>query len=414
MNLHDFPAFSIIIGQCYSECVIQKPLDQITKANIESLITAKVSERRTLDYKQQLPGGTDEDKRELLGDVASFANASGGDLLFGVVDERDANGKPTGIPASADGLSVTNINEQIARIEASVRDGIAPRIQGIEFVPIDGFSKGPVLIVRIPKSWAGPHMVTFKGSSRFYSRNSTGKYPLDVAEIRSAFIASTAIGEKMRAFRMDRLSNIMNGATIAPLGDHAKIVIHMVPLSSLDPTIFRDVTREAANLSAELKPIVGSPTTRRFNFDGYLLSRDNSFVQVYRSGIIESADGVSLAPWSEEERNRIANIAIEQEIISAVQRYLRAQQRLMIETPVFVMVTLIGLKGFAMGSRRRHFQVEKIDRDVLALPEISIENYGVDVARALRPAFDALWQACGFEGSQNYNAAGDWDSPRQN
>ena len=392
--------------------MIQKPIDQIEKEDIESLVTAKVSERRTLDYKAQLNVGSDAEKREFLSDVSSFANAAGGDMIFGVTDERDANGKPTGVPSSADGIALPNPSEVILRLENLVRDGIDPRIPGIQWQQIAGFPKGPVLVMRIPKSWFGPHMVTFGGLSRFYSRNSAGKYPLDVGEIRSAFIASTAIGERMRAFRMERLSHVMNGETVVALGDHAKIVIHMVPLSSLDPTVFRDVTREAANLSSELKPIVGSATTRRFNFDGYLLFRDNSFVQVYRSGIIESADGTLLQPWSEEERNRIPSISIEQQIISAVDRYLQGQQRLMIETPVFVMVTLIGLKDFAMGSSRRHFQVEKIDRDVLPLPEVSIESYAVNVARALRPAFDALWQACGFEGSQNYNAAGDWESPR--
>jgi hypothetical protein len=103
-------------------------------------------------------------------------------MIFGITDERDTNGKSTGLPGSADGLSLMNVSEAIARLENLVRDGLDPRIQGIQWQQVEGFQKGSILIIRIPKSWTGPHMVTAGGVSRFYSRNSTGKYPLDVGD----------------------------------------------------------------------------------------------------------------------------------------------------------------------------------------------------------------------------------------
>ena len=42
------------------------------------------AEGRTLDYKRTLPGSTDEEKREFLADVSSFANAAGGDIVYGI------------------------------------------------------------------------------------------------------------------------------------------------------------------------------------------------------------------------------------------------------------------------------------------------------------------------------------------
>ena len=44
-----------------------------------------------------------------------------------------------------------------------------------------------IVLVRIPRSWVSPHMVTHKGTSRFFARNSAGKYQLDVSELRTAF-----------------------------------------------------------------------------------------------------------------------------------------------------------------------------------------------------------------------------------
>ncbi|HET7207231.1 MAG TPA: RNA-binding domain-containing protein [Terriglobales bacterium] len=77
----------------------------------------RTPERQTLDYKVQLPGGGDDDKREFLGDVTSFANMSGGDLLFGISDERYASGRSTGLPGAAEGLVNANLSAEIGRLE---------------------------------------------------------------------------------------------------------------------------------------------------------------------------------------------------------------------------------------------------------------------------------------------------------
>ena len=70
-----------------------------------------------------------------------------------------------------------NAGREILRLESMIRDGIKPRIAGIHLRSVDGFADGPVLLVRIPKSYTAPHMVTFQDHSRFYSRNSGGKIP---------------------------------------------------------------------------------------------------------------------------------------------------------------------------------------------------------------------------------------------
>src|SRR5215469_3816300 len=132
--------------------MIQKGIGSISKQDIESLVTAKVAEKRTLDYKEQLPDNSSESKREFLYDVSSFANAIGGDIIFGISDERDANGKPTGLPGLAPGLNLPNATDSITRLENLVRDGITPRIQGVEWQTISGFSSGSILVMRTPRS----------------------------------------------------------------------------------------------------------------------------------------------------------------------------------------------------------------------------------------------------------------------
>jgi len=80
------------------EPMIQKIFDEIDKIDIDNLISNKVSESKTLEYKKKLPGSKDKDKKEFLADVSSFANSSGGDLLYGIKAVVNDDGKKNGEP----------------------------------------------------------------------------------------------------------------------------------------------------------------------------------------------------------------------------------------------------------------------------------------------------------------------------
>ena len=105
--------------------MINKPIDQITEADLSNLVKAAVAERKTLDYKQQLPDTNDAGKRELLADVSSFANTAGGDLVFGITE---SGGVPTGIP----GVQIGNTDQEILRFDSIIQDGLFPRIQSTQ------------------------------------------------------------------------------------------------------------------------------------------------------------------------------------------------------------------------------------------------------------------------------------------
>src|SRR5947209_3490588 len=158
-----------------------KHMEDVEEADLQGLVSGGVSEGRLIEYKLALPGGGDNDKKEFLADVSSFANTSGGDIVYGMREHQGAAAELVGIPAR-------DWDAERLRLEEIIRNGIAPRIPGltIKVVPLE--SSGAALVIRIPRSFAKPHMVIFKGSSRFFSRNTSGKYQLDVAELRAAFL----------------------------------------------------------------------------------------------------------------------------------------------------------------------------------------------------------------------------------
>jgi hypothetical protein len=47
-----------------------------------------------------------------------------------------------------------------------------------------------------------------------------------------------------------------------------------------------------------------------------------------------------------------------------------------------------------------------IDRDLIFLPEAIIEGYGPTAEEILKPIFEGVWQAAGFEKNLNYDEDG--------
>jgi hypothetical protein len=259
--------------------VIPKPIDEITEADLNDLITAGVAERKTLDYKQQLPEFNDAGKREMLADVSSFTNTAGGDLVFGMTENA---GVPTGIP----GVQIGDVDQEILRIDSIIRDGLSPRIRHTtRAVPLANGRY--VLIIRSERSWYGPHRVIFKGDSRFHGRITNGRYELDVTDLRNAFLFANTVTDKIAAFRAERVIALSNGQPLIPLAEGPKLVLHCMALESFGAKPQYDVLGIQAVHVGRL--ISGE---ERINFEGRIFvafgDPSNAYTQIFRNGVIEA------------------------------------------------------------------------------------------------------------------------------
>ena len=152
-----------------------KQFSELDQTDLQSLIDDQVAEGKSVEYKSSLPGTSDNDKKEFLADVSSFSNSAGGYLFYGITEEN-------GLPKELIGLDGINPDAEILRLENLLRDAIRPRIPGLITRSITIKDKGSVIAIHLPKSWVSPHMVTFGRWSKFFARNSAGKYQLDVFE----------------------------------------------------------------------------------------------------------------------------------------------------------------------------------------------------------------------------------------
>lgn len=389
--------------------MIEKPIDQIVESDLQALVDNKVIEAKTLEYKQALPGASESDKKEFLADVSSFANASGGDIIYGIVEDRG-----TGTPKSLVGVTIPNIDQETLRLDNIIRNGIQPRIPSVTISPSVKLANSKIaLIIRIPKSWISPHRVSI--NDKFYSRSSNGKYPLDVGELRTAFNLSETLSERIKNFRVDRVSKINANETPVPLNNNAKIVLHLIPLISFRPGQTYNIG-EVSSHPAKMPPLgSGGGINGRYNIDGFLTcsqyqeGKFYSYAQLFRNGIVEGVDAHILRP--RPDRLNIPSITFEKSLVESLKDYLSVLDTINVEPPVFMFLTLVGVKGYLMGLDTSKYYIDEIyaiDRDILLLPEVVIENYDVQAQDVLKPCFDSVWNACGFSRSFYYNERGEW------
>jgi hypothetical protein len=386
--------------------VLAKDINDIAEQDLVGLIAGGVSESATIDYKRDLPGGDDADKREFLADVSSFANTSGGDLIFGIDEAK-------GVPVQVTGIKSNDLDLEILRLESIIASGLSPRIRyQLRTVPSAGDRKA--VIIRVDRSWIGPHRVIFKGHDKFYGRNSAGKYSLDVSQLRTAFTNSSSISEQIRAFRLDRIIEISNEQTPIPLINGPKIILHCIPLDAFASQAQYNLL-PLTQTPVELQPMRASGWGNRLNFEGVVTfdggSPSTCYTQIYRTGQIEAVEAALLSfSIGVHKKRMIPSVAYEKIVLEYVPVCFQFFRRLGVTAPIAVGLTLTGVRNFTMGiddpfipSRGFH-----IDRDTLLLPDTIATDLSVSPSRLLKPLFDLIWNACGFPSSRNFDLDGNW------
>ena len=106
------------------ENIFQKSFNNINNKDLQNLIDIQYKERQRMEYKKEIYGRSDTQKKEMLRDISSMANSYGGVLIIGI--EEDNNGIPLGP------FNVINAEKERIRIEQSCLSSIEPRIAGLK------------------------------------------------------------------------------------------------------------------------------------------------------------------------------------------------------------------------------------------------------------------------------------------
>ncbi|WP_158219409.1 MULTISPECIES: helix-turn-helix domain-containing protein [unclassified Achromobacter] len=377
--------------------------------HLEQLISEQTQEGPNLDLKRQLPTAWDGGaKHELFADVSAFANAGGGDLIYGM--EEDDEGRATALVPLQD-----NSDETTLRIADLLMTGIEQRIPGMQVQPVpvtDGGVAGTVFVIRVPQSWAGPHRV--KSNFKFYIREGNRKREVDVPELRGLFLRTESQAQRIRDFRTQRLGRILTGELPCRLIPGPKWVLHVIPtqaalgIGSLNPLPYLDFTRQIPCLGVE------HPGHPRINIDGALGVRNTNseglthgYTQLFRDGFVEA---VYTLP-SRGGETFLPGVAYEKYAADFVTRIRTELIYAGYDPEMAILMSLLDADRVELSFNRFNWNVDMsqgfFDRKTVILPEVLISGNEPPLM-ALKPMFDLVWQAAGMQGSINFDAGGEW------
>lgn len=252
-----------------------KPATALTIVDLERLIVGQVREGQQVDYKQALPVARDpRANQEFRLDVAAFANADGGYLLYGVAEEDL-------LPTRLDGLAGIDPDRELERLKGLLLSDLAPRVPGVTMHALRLASGAWTLVVHVPRSWTRPHWVNRdRDWVRFVTRHAAGKSTLDHRQARDLFLGAAAVGERTRQFRAERVARILAGEMPALLDSGPKLVLHLVPFAAFEPTARVDVAT-LANYRGGIDPphLLTTSCTHIARGPGRVLSRKGRAVR---------------------------------------------------------------------------------------------------------------------------------------
>lgn len=324
--------------------MIEQPIDTIDEAALQRLIDGQVSEGRDLEFKRELPGGNDEATREFLADMTAFANAQGGDIIYGL---DEANGAAADLP----GVEIDDPDATILRLEGKIQTGVSPRLIGVrtQWVPLAN-GRG-ALVLRIPGSLSAPHRVTYKGGARFFGRNSRGKYELDVHDLRHAFTDAAQLPQQFRQLHAEAIA-ASQGADMPFAVEEAPIaVISVAPFG-----MFREERRIAVTRENALVPVRVGAFSALDTIDGVLVhapvseaGRVDAYALTYRTGRTDSAFVIGGVRRNNGQDWRTCWPATFEQGLQAMTNATQMQLRQEgIEGPWVILVSVYGAKGFRM------------------------------------------------------------------
>lgn len=391
-------------------------LSNLTPDHIQHLIDSEVAENLTLEYKAELPTDQSEQKRGFLYDIAAMANTAGGDIVFGIVDRRGGDKQSTGIADRLSGMELTNEQAQTARLENFIRDGIAPRLAGVSIKSVSR-PDGDVLVVRVPRSWNKPHIVTMGGVHRFCGRVSTGNYPMSVDEIGRAFSEQSELRERISKWRAHRTELIESGNAPAPLGGNVVMLFHTIPADAFSGNTLRASWQIPREDQSQVYAPYGA-LTRRYNADGFICTSSFlthpggvfGYTQVFRSGISEYADSNSFRRRDGMD-GVICGQELEKQMVYCYQDAVNRLRRNGQTGSLYVGFSLIGISGKTLyATPTATVDMPPIQANLFSSPEVLADISEPEIApfsRTLLPLVDTLWQVGGREATP-FKANGAW------
>lgn len=234
-------------------------------------------------------------------------------------------------------------------------------------------------------------------------------------ELKNAFLGAEEQAQRLRQFRKERCEAIFNRDTPVQMEFKRSIVTHVMPMDALagGRRFAATTLKESMKLaSPPLRTQAGYDT--RVDADGVFQActkgtkpfHGMTYAHVAHTGIVETVNCQTLA-WP-HDKGKIPHSVVDQETIKAVQQSVGILDRLGVEPPFIVFLTLIDMEN---SSSDVLDEPEPVRRSYLYAHEFALDQMPKtfeETAQAIRPALDNIANGFGLAVSPSFAKDGTW------
>jgi hypothetical protein len=374
--------------------LIPKPSNEISFDDLVGLTARRAAETESLRFFRTLPRIADED-RKVLSHVVSFADAEGGDIVFGILPIG-------GVASRLAGIAPGSLDAAVLRLEALLELWVEPRVR-YELHRLRSPEGTCAVVLRVRPDAGSSHRCTLPPGAPEH----------------------TDVEQQIGDFVRHRVVEIAGGRTPIPMLpslDGASIVLHLIPRAAFGSHALVPLSRLHRS-PGRLQPMcnlhVGSNDWQSSEIrDGLLTYVDrpygapHAYAQMWPSGIVE---GVNVRFYSFQKYGHwiISIHSTEEFLIMSTRRYLRFQKDLGIEMPIYIFLSLLGVEGAFVPTRRmvgsRFKDIVSFQQPVIFLEGGEFTDYSDSVDARMRGPLDRLYQMCGAAGAEHFDDKGRWD-----
>jgi hypothetical protein len=382
--------------------MLDKPVSQIALDDLKALL-GSAQESKRLEFKQELTPGL-KGEIALLAGVSGLANTAGGDFILGIAAKK-------GVANTIPGIAIANLDHELQRLSNFLGDCLEPRLPQLDIHPVECEPGRYVLIFRVPFSWSRPHRV--KKDNKFYGRSAATTYPLEVSELRAAFTLGEGIAERIRAFRADRLGQLMAGQSPVPLAGNSAVVLHMIPLPAIANRTLLDLFPHVAKgTHFPLPPDSdGQEKQPAANLDGMVSSfgdpaAASGYVQLFRNGALEGVRVLN----RDAQGPQLPDVWFGNTVIAAAKQYRGVINDMNVGFPIYAMLSLVGVEGCRMVYRLygTDYATQPLRGSIIAYPEVVIDDLNTDIPATFRTILNIAWNSFGLGKCTMYDGQDKW------
>lgn len=386
--------------------MFNKTIENLKFEDIEWLVQNGVTENQNLEYKREVWGNTDANKKEMLKDIVSMANRYGGYIIIGIEEESET-GKAGAIN------NIPDAESEKDRILSSLFANTQPRLQSVKARVLTSNNIN-VLVISVPNSFKKPHMITFTGINQFWVRHDRQKMLMSIDEIEEAVIYTVNLTKNVGSFFRNRRSDI-----VQEIGNEPIMVIGIYPISAekemvdVSDTRLREYLKEPPIIRHNGVNFEFTYSTPQPSYHGLFVGGGDDYrkVELYRNGYLEGQVNISYflrdgttqfgnQDQLETEAPIIYNWAIVELLFSLSKQAKQIYSYLGYDGQIFVNCSFFNIKDMGLrqyrpgsiGGFRDLARWRKNNLEILPLVFTEIDD--VKIAKTIG---DRIWQSFGFE-----------------